>query len=47
MLQDDRIATVLKSQPDPQQAGKRLVTEANDAGGRDNITAIVARFEAV
>ena len=47
MLQDDRIATVLKLQPDPQEAGKRLVTEANEADGRDNITAIVARFEAV
>lgn len=47
MLADDRIAAVLESVPDPRAACERLVAEANDAGGRDNVTAIVARFEAV
>jgi protein phosphatase len=47
MLADERIAAVLRSEPDPRAAGERLVAEANAAGGRDNITAIVARFEAV
>ncbi len=46
MLADDQIAAVLESQPDPEVAGERLVAEANEAGGSDNITAVVARFEA-
>jgi protein phosphatase len=45
MLADDRIAAVLRSEADPRAAAERLVAEANAAGGRDNITAIVARFE--
>ena len=32
---------------EPESACKRLVHEANEAGGRDNITAIVARMEAI
>jgi PPM family protein phosphatase len=47
MVNDDRIAAVLKSEGEPQRAAERLVAEANAAGGRDNITAIVAKFEAV
>ena len=46
MLADERIAAVLHAEPDPQAACDRLVTEANEQGGRDNITVIVARFEA-
>jgi PPM family protein phosphatase len=45
MLADDRIAAVLASEPEPQAACEQLVAEANAAGGQDNITAIVARFE--
>jgi protein phosphatase len=45
MLADDWIAAVLGSEADPRGACKRLVSEANTAGGKDNITAIVARFE--
>jgi protein phosphatase len=45
MLPDVRIAAVLGSEPDPRAACTRLVSEANAAGGRDNITAVVARFE--
>jgi protein phosphatase len=45
MLPHEWIAAVLESEADPGWACKRLVSEANEAGGRDNITAIVARFE--
>ena len=45
MVANEAIATVLRSEPDPEAACKRLVAQANDAGGRDNITAVVARFD--
>jgi protein phosphatase len=47
MLADDRIRAVLQAEPDPQAACDRLIAEANEQGGRDNITVIVARFEAL
>jgi protein phosphatase len=47
MLPDDRIAAVLRSEPDPQVACDTLVNAALEAGGRDNITAIVAVFAAL
>jgi protein phosphatase len=47
VVTDDRIADVLKEESDPAAACSRLVAEANEAGGPDNVTAIVARFEAV
>jgi protein phosphatase len=47
MVSDDRLASILAAQGEPQLACERLVAEANDQGGRDNITAVVARFEAV
>lgn len=40
-LPDERLATVLLAEPDPQAAADRLVSEALAAGGRDNITVIV------
>jgi protein phosphatase len=46
MLADDRITATLKAEADPRRACERLVAEANEQGGRDNITAIVSRFEA-
>ena len=46
MLEDDRIAAVLTAESSPEAACARLVAEANEAGGRDNVTAVVARFEA-
>ena len=45
MLDDNCIAAVLAAEGEPQRACERLVAEANEAGGRDNITVIVARFE--
>ena len=46
MVPDDRIAAVLQAQRDPRAACERLVAEANERGGKDNITVIAARFEA-
>jgi len=45
MLPPERIAAILESEEDPEEACLRLVFEANSEGGRDNITAIVARIE--
>ena len=44
MVSDEQIAAILAAETDPQRASERLVSEANRQGGRDNITAIVARF---
>jgi serine/threonine protein phosphatase PrpC len=35
---------MLKESADPREAACALVTEANNRGGRDNVTVIVARF---
>lgn len=45
MVSDPDIAAVLKAETDPKTACERLVRAANEAGGKDNITAVVARFE--
>jgi protein phosphatase len=45
MLDDDRIAATLAAEPEPEAVCERLVAQANEAGGQDNITAVVARFE--
>jgi PPM family protein phosphatase len=47
MLTDLQIASVLRTYPEPRQACNRLLQGANDAGGTDNITAIVARCEEI
>jgi PPM family protein phosphatase len=44
MVPDDHIAVTL-AENDPETACRTLVDAANAAGGRDNITAIVARFD--
>jgi serine/threonine protein phosphatase PrpC len=41
MLADKKIAAVLKAETDPQAACKALVAAANEAGGHDNITALI------
>ncbi len=46
MLPDERIATILTEEREPESACNRLIAEANAQGGRDNITAVVSRFEA-
>ena len=45
MVPAARIAAALDEEHEPRGACERLVAEANEAGGKDNITAIVARFE--
>jgi len=47
MLSDEQISAILQDELEPQSACERLVAEANARGGKDNITVIVARFEAV
>jgi PPM family protein phosphatase len=46
MVADERIAAVLQAHRDPREACERLVAEANENGGKDNVTVIAARFEA-
>ncbi|WP_083511139.1 PP2C family protein-serine/threonine phosphatase [Microbacterium sp. XT11] len=41
-LTDARIREILATTPDPQQAADALVSDALGAGGRDNITVVVA-----
>jgi len=47
MLSDSEIAHILDTVPDAERACRQLVNSANQKGGKDNITAIVARFEAL
>ncbi|HLJ10219.1 MAG TPA: Stp1/IreP family PP2C-type Ser/Thr phosphatase [Planctomycetaceae bacterium] len=44
MLSDERIGNILAGETDPENACRRLIAAANDQGGRDNITAVVAHF---
>jgi PPM family protein phosphatase len=46
MLPEEEINQILHAEDEPEQACRRLVTRANEAGGRDNITAVVAHFRA-
>ncbi|HWD69988.1 MAG TPA: Stp1/IreP family PP2C-type Ser/Thr phosphatase [Solirubrobacteraceae bacterium] len=45
MLSEQRVQEVLVEGPDLAQAGRRLIAEANAAGGRDNITVVLFRVE--
>ena len=47
MISETQIAAVLAEQPELERAGERLIAEANEAGGRDNITVILFRLEDV
>jgi PPM family protein phosphatase len=44
MLSHDEITQALRSEPHVEAACTRLISLANERGGKDNITAIVARF---
>lgn len=44
MLNDTEIKQTLEEFAEPQEACEALIARANEAGGRDNVTAIVARF---
>jgi protein phosphatase len=45
MVTDAEILSILTAAKDPESASERLMKRANDAGGRDNITVVVASFE--
>ena len=45
MVTKEAIAATLRAEPDPQAACSKLVAQANDAGGRDNITVLIVRFD--
>jgi protein phosphatase len=44
MLPDDRIAVTLAASPDPKAACEQLIQLANEQGGEDNVTVIVASY---
>jgi protein phosphatase len=46
MVSHERIAETLRDELEPEAACRKLVAQANDAGGRDNITVVIARFDA-
>jgi PPM family protein phosphatase len=46
MVPDEEIARILRAEAEPEQACNQLVTQANEQGGKDNITVLVARFDA-
>ncbi len=45
MVSEDRITAILQANTDLHNACQALITEANEQGGRDNITVIVARMD--
>jgi PPM family protein phosphatase len=45
MMTEDAIAAILKADADPETACTKLVAQANEAGGRDNITVLIVRFD--
>jgi protein phosphatase len=44
-VKTEEIARIVSEEDDPMTVCKRLIDRANDAGGPDNITVIVARFD--
>ena len=47
MVKDDAIKAVLDTEHDPEVAARALVEQANEHGGRDNITVVIVRFDPV
>src|SRR5262249_44808841 len=45
MVSDEKISQILSAEGNPEKICRQLVERANEAGGRDNITVIVAQFE--
>jgi PPM family protein phosphatase len=45
MVSADDITSVLSGETEPERAARRLIDLANERGGHDNISVIVARFE--
>jgi protein phosphatase len=47
MVGEERISEIIASSPTLNEAARRLIHEANEAGGRDNITVVLFRLEEV
>jgi protein phosphatase len=45
MVTNDAIAATLDAESEPEAAAKALLAQANEGGGRDNITALIVRFD--
>jgi serine/threonine protein phosphatase PrpC len=45
MVTNEAIAATLDAEPTPEGAARKLVAQANDRGGSDNITVVVVRFD--
>jgi PPM family protein phosphatase len=45
MIDEERIAEILSGEPSLDRAGEQLISAANEAGGRDNITVVLFRLE--
>ncbi len=45
MISEDRVRTILESHENLDAAAEALINEANEAGGRDNITVVLFRLE--
>ena len=44
MVPEEETNQILQTEAEPEGACRRLVTRANEAGGKDNITVVVAYF---
>lgn len=44
MLEDDEITSILQQSSSPEEACDTLVNQANEAGGKDNVTVVVVSF---
>jgi len=45
MVPDKDVHDLLRSEPDVRKACERLIAEANNRGGKDNVTVVLARYE--
>ncbi len=45
MISEERVGDILRSAGTLEEAADRLIQEANEAGGRDNITVVLSRFK--
>jgi PPM family protein phosphatase len=45
MISDEKIAEIMRSEHDLDRASDRMIVAANAAGGKDNITVVLARLE--
>ncbi|MBE7051784.1 MAG: Stp1/IreP family PP2C-type Ser/Thr phosphatase [Ruminococcaceae bacterium] len=43
MVDDEKIAQIIKTEPDIDSAAKKLINEAKESGGNDNITAVIIK----